>query len=310
LNWRSVVKVLVSAALIAWLLHRVGFEKISDRIFSAQWNWLMMGIVAFAVSNILGGWQWYLLLRAKNIRLSFWRVQSFYHVGLFFSNFLMGGIGGDAFRVYDVGKSSGDLTNALSTVFFDRFIGFMIITSLAVATAAIALPALIATTTGYIIACVLVMWIAGMVLLFNERLARKFTWISRIVPGRVYTKAREIYYSLNQLRHDRHVLIGVFGISFMVQSLRILTHFLMACSVGIKISPVYFFVFIPIIALVSSLPISVGGIGVREQSSVALFSQVGIASSPVVAFEFLAYFVSIITSLPGGIIFVIRKPHR
>ena len=65
--------------------------------------------------------------------------------------------------------------------------------------------------------------------------------------------------------------------------------------------------FIPLVALFASLPISFGGIGVREQSGATLFSTVGLGASKVVTFEFLAYIIGIIATIPGGIIFALRR---
>jgi len=70
---------------------------------------------------------------------------------------------------------------------------------------------------------------------------------------------------------------------------------------------IYFIIFVPIIALVASLPISIGGIGVRESSGVALFSQVWTIQADIVAFEFFAYLIGVISTIPGGIIFMLRK---
>jgi uncharacterized protein (TIRG00374 family) len=309
LTWRSIGKILISAALIAWLFYRIGINHIFSQIIAVKWPWMIYSLAVFVASNILGGWQWFLLLKAKGLKISFWNAQSFYHIGLFFNNFLIGYIGGDAFRIYDVKRKSGDIVHAFSTVFFDRFIGFFMITTIAMITTVIALPALIDSDVGYTIAVILIIWLMALLILFNEKIARRFSWFSRFLPFRLQNKLGEIYLSLNQFRHNKKFLVRIFGIAMVVQILRILTHLLMALAIGVRIPSVYFFVFIPIIGIISSLPISVGGIGVREQSSVTLFGQLGISPGPVVAFEFLAYFISIIATLPGGVLFIFRKKN-
>ena len=304
----AVTKILVSGGLIVWLLLRIGINQIFGQLSSANVWWICASIFAFVVSNIIGSYQWFLLLKSKNLDITFFQALNYYHVGLFFNNFLIGNVGGDAFRIYDVTKKTNDSTNAISTVFFDRFIGFFTLTFLGMVVALFWLQQLASLNTVYTIAIILFGWILALLFLFNEGMARRVSvLLSRILPRVVNSKLRELYFELNRFRHNKRLLLRLFVISIFVQVLRVLTHVLAARSIGVETNIFYFFIFIPIIAMAASLPISFGGIGVREQSGVTLFSKVGIASNSVVVFEFLAYIVGIISSLPGGILFALRK---
>lgn len=307
-TFSTVLKIVVSVGLIIWLLARIGAQQIAGQIATANLWWILAAIAVFSLSNVLGSLQWYLLLRSKDLSLSFTRVLGFYHVGLFFNNFLIGNVGGDAFRIYDVSKETGDTTNAVSTVFFDRFVGFFTLTFIAMIVSLLWIQQLASMKTVYTIAIVLAGWLFGILFLFFESVAKRTsTWIARLLPRVVNDKLRDMYFELNRFRHNKRLLISVLAVSFLVQLLRVLTHVLAARSVGVDNRIYYFFVFIPIIAMAASLPISLGGIGVREQSSVALFARIGVAANLVVAFEFIAYLVGIIASLPGGVVFVLRK---
>jgi hypothetical protein len=56
------------------------------------------------------------------------------------------------------------------------------------------------------------------------------------------------------------------------------------------------------------LPISIGGIGIRESSGVALFSQINsFQPETIVVMEFLAYVIGLLSTIPGGLIFILRK---
>ena len=301
-------KAVVSVGLIYWLLERICVQNLVGQFVAGLWRWVLLSVTSFAVSNLLGSWQWNLLLRAKQINLSFWQVSSYYHVGLFFNNFLVGNIGGDAFRVYDIRRSSGDVTGAISAVFFDRFAGFFALSTLALMVAMVGLQQLFHNSTFYLVVFILTGWIFGLLFLFMEGFARKFSFIIKLLtPSTLHVKMRELYYSIHQFSQQKALLVKIFAIAFMVQGLRILTHYFAAYSVGVQANAAYFFIFIPIVALVASLPISLGGIGVREQSAVTLFAKVGIASAEVVAFELLAYIVGILASVPGGVIFAFRR---
>ncbi len=308
----NLIKVLISGFLVYILLRRIGVSTLLTNITQAERTFILLALLCFVASNFLGSFQWYLLLKSRDIEISLLKVISYYHVGLFFNNFLIGYIGGDAFRVYDVHRSSGDTTSAISTVFFDRFVGFFTMTSMAVLTSFyLASRKIMPNSTSLTLAIILVVWIAGLMVLFNENIAQKFAWIFKLLlPKVLHAKMRDVYYGINQFRHNKLLLVQILLVSVGVQSLRITTHYWTSRSVGVNAPVSYFFIFIPIVALAASLPISLGGIGVREQSGVALFAQIGLPSASVVAFEFLAYIIGIVATLPGGLIFALRKEHK
>ena len=124
-------------------------------------------MVVFTISNVLGSFQWFLLLKTKEIEISFFRVVSIYYVGLFFNNFLIGYIGGDAVRIYDITKCSGDSSKAISTVFFDRFIGFVMLTTLALAAALFWQSLFQSQKVLVVIALIFFSWMLSFLLIFN-----------------------------------------------------------------------------------------------------------------------------------------------
>ena len=305
----QLVKILISIVLIVFLLTKLGLRDVADQFATANFWWIIVGVIAFVLSNILGSLQWYLLMKTQGIEIPLLQAISYYHVGLFFNNFLIGYVGGDAIRIYDISKVSGKSSQAISTVFFDRLIGFVMLTTLALIAAIAWRNIFHSTTVIVIIVIIFLCWIISFVVLFNERFAQKIGWIFQFVfPRKIKNKIKEIYSSINSFKHKKKTLNQVLIISVFVQTFRILVHFFAALSVGIHAQIQYFFIFVPVIALLSSLPISIGGIGVRESSGVALFSQVNsFQPQAIVAMEFLAYLIGLLSTLPGGIIFILRK---
>ena len=300
-----ILKISVSSGLIFFLFYKLGFNNVVSQITSANPYWFLLGIFIFSVSNILGSLQWYFLLKASGIDLQLTQVISFYYTGLFFNNFLVGYIGGDAVRVYDVSKSTGKTSDAISAVFLDRFIGFLILTTMALAAA---LYWINSQKVLIIIAIIFAYWVLILVLLFNKKLIQKISWLFKVIlPRKMNLKMKEIYLSINAFKHHRDILLKVIAISVIVQSFRILVHCAAARSIGVKVNLIYFAIFVPIIALLASLPISIGGIGIRESTGVALFSQIWPIQADIVAFEFFAFLIGIISTIPGGIIFMLRK---
>jgi hypothetical protein len=76
---------------------------------------------------------------------------------------------------------------------------------------------------------------------------------------------------------------------------------------GIELAAGEFFVIIPVLAVLLALPISIGGIGVRESAAVELFGHVGVAGAPAVGMQVTVFLLQILVTLPGWGIFVARQ---
>ena len=303
-----ILKIAVSALLVGFLLKRIGVQPLVHELAHANLFWLSLAFLCFSGSTVLGAFQWHLLLRARSVNFPFARTLGYYYVGLFFNNFLIGYVGGDAFRIYDAGRASGNATAAASAVLFDRLIGFVVLTSLALLASLAWLQQFALGKMALVAVLILVVWAAAVAVLFEEKIARAVApLITFLLPGRFYNRARDLYRELNAFRHQKRTLARILAVSVVVQFLRVATHFFAGLTVGVHANLVYFLVFIPIVALMASLPITFGGIGMREQTGVALFSQIGVAPSSVTAMEFLAYLVGVFSSLPGGIYFLLRR---
>jgi uncharacterized protein (TIRG00374 family) len=90
----------------------------------------------------------------------------------------------------------------------------------------------------------------------------------------------------------------------------ILTVYLLSAALGIQVAAVYFFLFVPLITVCTMLPISLGGIGVQEGAFVYFFSLAGMPLAGALALSLLLRFVSIVASLPGGILSLSQEDYR
>ncbi len=303
------LKVLVSGLLIGFLLHRIGFDQVWDQLSRIQLPWILAAWALFSASHVIGSVQWWLIMRSEGIVMPWRQALSFYFVGLFFNNFLVSSMGGDLFRMVDVRRYSCNGSGAVSTVFLDRFMGLGVLTGLGGA-AAIWMMLQGGVDQDFRLPLILVLGFWGLALLFcfSKSFARPFAWlIRRVMPHGITAKARDVYQKIHSFGRRRKLLVTVIGLSTCIQSARILTHYLVGRALGVTISPALFFLIIPIVAIMASLPISLGGVGLREQSGVVLFGNVGMLPQVAFSMEFIAYLVTIVSSLPGAMIFILRK---
>jgi len=68
-----------------------------------------------------------MLVRAVHMRVGYWRLFSYYLIGQFYNLFLPTSVGGDVVRSYQLGKYSGSQSNALASVFVERYTGVLVL---------------------------------------------------------------------------------------------------------------------------------------------------------------------------------------
>ena len=305
----QIFKICVSVILVGFLLRRIGIENILKQFQMVQLNWLAGGLLIFSLSHLLGSYQWMLLLRNEGIPITWRKTVSFYYVGLFFNNFLISSLGGDLFRMVDIRRYSKKGTSAVSTVFLDRFMGLLVLSGIAVFMIPwVLIQKKIVFNYNTPVILFSVGWIFILLLLFNKRFAQPFSWVIRqIIPPRLSVKAREVYRKTYSFGRQKNLLMKVVLLSIIIQSARILMHYFVCRSLGVEISPCYFFLIIPIVAIMASMPVTIGGIGLREQTSVLLFGMVGMVPEVAASMEFIAFLIAILSSVPGGVLFIVRK---
>lgn len=304
-------KLVLSVALMWLVVTRIPREHLGDALRAADPRGLALAAALMFASNVLGSWQWGRLLRVVGVRIPFWKVLSYYHVGLFFNNFLPANVGGDIARVVDVSRHAETKTAAVSTVLMDRLIGTLALGGLALVTT---LPAIdrFHLTMVYLSVVVFFAISVGVVwAVFHPALLPALERrLSRFGLGGLKPHLDDLAGRLAGFRGERGVFVRLLGLATVVQVSRIGVHVLVARALGLHIDLAYFFLFVPLLAVIVSLPISFNGIGVREGAGIVLFGLVGVDRAHAFTLQFTTYLVAVAVSLLGGLVFLVRIPVR
>lgn len=308
------LKVVGTVVLVAFLLSRLPLREIEAAFTHPRWGWLGLSFVVYAVSAVLGAWQWALLLRAMGIAATWPELFRLYHIGLFFNNFLPANVGGDAWKILDLGARDGRRAGVLAATLLDRLIGLAALTLLACVAMGVAavlgvpLPgvALALLPIGALLFGVLAVLLSRRLGAILVEGARRLGFERLAGPLGRFTD------DLGRLRPRVAWLNGIFALSAGIQLLRLVTHLAAAAGLGLALAPaamLQMLVLIPLLALSLTLPISINGIGLRESVSASLLVWTGLAASQSVAMELAAYLVQVVYSLLGGVyLWRIRRP--
>jgi len=298
-----IARVGISFALLWWLWSRLdgGIERLGDVDPLRLWP----AVLIFAVSTALGALQWMILLRSGGVQIGFPRALRLYWIGLFCNNLLPSNVGGDVVKIADVAVSEGTLLRPAAATLLDRLLGLLALVLYALVAGAILGGRAPAGVPWWLLVLAGAPVPIALALLLSRRLAALVaSWIRRFGQDeRFLALARE----LEAYRLQPRVLFGVLGLALVVQFLRVGTHMVVARELGLGFSlerGLEFLVLIPLLALAIVLPISFGGLGLREWVATRLMPQIGITAESAVVLQLSTYLVQVAVSLVGGVLFV------
>jgi uncharacterized membrane protein YbhN (UPF0104 family) len=284
--WRWVIRAAVSAVVVTILLMVIPLRSVLDALGRiSMWTWLSSLCIFFA-GHYLNAVKLRLLIGAKRVPLTACvRAQ---YAGLVANLGLPGLAGGDLVRAAYLARTAGTRRVALASV-ADRLIDTLtIVVLIAVALPIAGVPPAIAglvTSAGW--------WILGAAI----GAAALGALVIRLRKHAAIAAKIEPVWS--ELRARRFAVGGAVLLSLLVQSAFVMTNVWLARQVGVTTGLAAWFVAWPLSKLIAVLPISLGGIGVREAALVSLLAPYGAPREAVLASGILWQAVLIVTGLAG-----------
>jgi len=305
-----ILRITISISLIVYLVStRIeSFSDVIEILKSSNKFLLLLSLSTHALGTYITAVRWKTLLNTQGVRLSNATLSVTVLIGSFFNNFLPTSIGGDVFRAYDASKKGNiSLGSSASVILVERFSGVV-----SAATYAIVALFLGFTAIGHrsVIVPIVIFFVISLILGFliiNPSLfrLRKITSKFRFLR-KISDKLANVSNTLASFKKYKVVLVEVLVFSFLLQFSVILNWWLAAMALGINLSLTAFIFIVPVVAVIAMLPISIGGIGLRENSLVIIMVAMGVNNEKAALCSLIILFMLIIMGVIGGITYIIR----
>lgn len=300
-----IIKGGISFGLIAWVLSTVDMAAAWAEAKSIDPTMAALAVVLMVFQIVLGAVRWGLVLRALSASLHWVQTVSVYYVGVFFSIVLPGAVGGDAVRMWFARKNGLSLGAAFNSVALERAVTVFGLVLLVCLTQPILMVRLPDLPGAWVFPMLLAVCVLGILTLATlDKLPQSLhRW--RLVRGVAVLAAdtRKLFfhpgYSLATLVV---ALIGHINLSMAV--------YVLAVGLGLDVHALDCLVLVPPVILIMTLPISIAGWGVRETAMVTAFGFVGIADSSTLVLSILFGIVTMLTALPGGLVFLLAGGRK
>ncbi len=303
------LKLLISLSILAFILiKQTSLGEIGAVLKTADVRWLVFAFSLHSFGLFASAYRWQILARAQGDEIPLGFLAKSYLVGQFFNNFLPTSFGGDIVRIFDGSRYSRSLVRSSAIVAVERFTGISVLFLLAVAGSLfriemareipVILAALILGAVGF-----------GMIAAFFTRPAARIIAALPLggFPDKLRNKTLLFRETILHYRTQKKPFALATLWAFLLQLNVVVYYFLIGRALHLDIHFVDYFIFIPLVLIIQTLPITISGLGLREESYIEIFRFYGIPAQAAVSFSLIGVGFNLIIGLIGGIIYVTRR---
>ena len=249
---------------------------------------LPLVLVVSIFQYFLSAWRWYFIASKTQSSINYSDAIRYYYIAGFMNNILPTGILGDVYRTLNIkvnNKNSSNFVKSLQSVIFERLSGQLAL----VVTFIFSLQLFFIVNqkymaSAYVLAVIILLFILTKLLFFYQKKNQYFINFKYIFSGK---------------RLYKHFLL-----SLIIVLTYITTYIICAYSLNLKIDLISFFVFAPIILFSMTLPVSIGGWGIRETTALVISFLLGLSVSASVTVAIVYGLCNLLCSLPGAYFFL------
>jgi len=302
------IKAFVSLLILFVLFTSIDVEKLGDVIVNADVMILVVALGIVLSIRFVMAYRWQIVLRLYSVYPRFWNLLSIVFISNSVGHLLPGGIGVDVVRSYQLSKQEGVVAGIVASVFVDRVVGLL----------SMLLVAFFAAFLGFLFNDL--SWIylvstgGGLIAFFAMYSLRKV--LARAQYGGLVTKGPlkfalsafdKLVKSLSDVKLPTKVVLKLLLLSILVQMIRVLVFFLVFLALDVQLEFTLLMVFIPLLFIVMLMPVSIGGLGVREGALFLFLNPYGVSIEACTAAGLLFHLLQIISLLPGVLLYFFKK---
>ncbi len=314
----GVLRLAIGVAIIGWLMARMDIGDLLNALHTGvgNWPWLGVGFVLLLVALLACGVRWKLLLAAQQIRIPIQEVFRIFFVGQFFNLFMIGATGGDLVKAFLTARTAGGRkTEAVSTVLIDRMIGLTALVLLAGTVVALRAGLFFGNPALRPIGVFVISFMTLMVVVVVTPFCRDWLEHPRFAgrgflpdsAKRVERILRRAYEACFICRRNPRLLSQTFLLSLANHLLAVIACIAFGKALNMPLGWLEYLTYVPVIGVFGAIPITPGGLGLREGAAVVLLGSAGIARPEAMLLSLLLYAGLTIWSLFGGLLFVLWR---
>lgn len=279
---KIIFKIVVSLTLLIWVIQKVNWSD-AWRVLHSVDSALFAFYIIFLIGGvIISSYKWMLLGHQKQFLFSFWKYCGFYLAGMFVNNFLPSFVGGDVYRAYCLSRQDGRRGAAISTVVFDRLTGLWSTLLLTSVFALAYLSQTLRSETHFFFGTFFFLLLGVNMCFLIPRVRLFFCSLLRFFPKVVRDPFSRLFDEVGAFTASGGLSRKVIALSVLFTFVGVgLANLLLFRAFGSDMAAGSFLAAIFLVSIISSIPLSINNIGVKEWAYIVFFVPLGV--SPEVA---------------------------
>lgn len=299
---KNLVKLFISLLVVSFIVYKLDYQKVWDTMLSAN-VWLLIGALGFQLlSQTLAAYRWNLIMKMLKFPYDFGFYFRSYFKGSLFNQILPTSIGGDAYRIAEVSANDGSVKEAFFGVFIDRVVGLVGLLVLNLF-ANLWQPEIFPKEVFWAINFILLSALFGLLVLLGFH---KIEYLKKYA----FT---EFFYDLSDrfrfIYKTKERITVQMVLSILIHLCSMIAIFGIGHALLINEPLITYLALVPPAILLTLIPISFAGWGVREGALISLFLLIGVEETQVLAMSLLYGIILIIAALPGLVFFIRSKKY-
>lgn len=294
------IKLAVAGLLLLLIFRSISPARAAAAAAAVPPGRLLAALLLQTACNTAAACRWHLIMRRLGFKFSFLFMLQSSFKGVFFNQGLPSSIGGDGIRILDCAKAGGSAEEAFFGVFIDRIMGLTGLLLLNIG-ALLMNRSLLPANVYWPLLLILSGLTAGLLLLF---FLRKFPFFAagRYLGflGRLSERCFQVYSSVSSVSVQ-------LGLSILVHLFSMSVFYLIGKGVGLNFPPQTYLALVPPVILLTIVPVSLAGWGVREGAMVGFFLLIGADKAKVLSLSLLCGLTALVSSLPGLAVYLTQK---
>ncbi len=296
-RWMFWLRLTAGIALVAFLAARTDWRPVATALSKMRGEHWLAALAIYLASQVASAWRWGVLARPLGFDFPQRHFTQLYFEGMFFSLCLPSSIGGDVVKAYRLAPDLNGRVLAACTVLADRATGvvaLLVIGLTALAARTYELSMLPALGVGVaVLGAALVSVSFGLAIL---------NWFVRRLPENGRLAA--LFAKLVPYHQRPEVFRRAIGWGLLVQLCNVLVVVELGRAMSLDVPLVAYFIAVPVVAMLTLLPVSVSGVGVREGGLAWMLAAYGVAPAIGITLGVLWFFVTVVAGLVGGIVYL------
>jgi uncharacterized protein (TIRG00374 family) len=294
------VRIAVSLGLVGLVASQINWTRMGSRLSNGHPLDFLAAVALVIAALVVGGYRWSRLLGRADIHLGISPLARIYAIATFSNTFLPTSVGGDVTRALLVTRRGPLLTRVAITVVVDRIgglVGLVGMAWLAFAFQSSTVPNGARIFLAWVTVAVVIGSVVVLVTVF-----RGSQLIRTALPARLIPPARQSRALLRSYASDPLTLLVVSTSSLLYQALVSLQLVMLARAIDVHLPFATAAVVLALVTIVTLIPISIGGFGIREGSYVVLLAGASIAATDATLISVLSVAALFFASLPGALL--------